>query len=117
MQRGATTLLEKPVHPDTLRDAIKDALSRNDQNKSKPQPSDESLEKARLVYLLSPREREVANLVATGYSSKKIAAELGLSQKTIEKHRANCIRKLRVDSSAEMVRAIVTAELMGKKLG
>ena len=76
-------------------------------------PSSESLEKAHLVHQLSPRELEVANLVASGYSNKKIAAELGLSEKTIEKYRSNCVRKLRVRSSAEMVRAIVTAEMMG----
>lgn len=115
MQRGALTMLEKPVRADPLREALEQAF------KPRPgfgalrrvDPSSESLEKAHLVHQLSPREHEVANLVASGYSNKKIAAELGLSEKTIEKYRSNCVRKLRVRSSAEMVRAIVTAEMMG----
>lgn len=52
---------------------------------------------------LTPREREVVQLVAEGRTSKDIAARLGLSVKTIEAHRANAMRKLDLHSSTELV--------------
>lgn len=117
MRQGALTLLEKPVRSDKLRAAIEDAFAESSQSgfgeHQRTDPPAESLEKAKLIHLLSRREWEVANFVATGYSNKQIAAELGLSEKTIEKYRSNCVSKLRASSSAEMVRIIVTAEMMG----
>jgi FixJ family two-component response regulator len=114
MRRGAFSVLERPVSADQLRTTLQELFAGDRVSvSSRVPPSRESLEKARLTPELSRREREVANLVATGYSNKKIACALGLSEKTIEKYRSNCVRKLRVRSSAEMVRAIVTAEMMG----
>ena len=114
MRNGAVTLLQKPVRSDPLRQAIAEAFEskKTQSNRIDVQHSNVSAEHAQLVGQLSPREREVANLVATGYSNKRIARKLGLSEKTIEKHRSNCVRKLRVGSSAEMVRAIVVAEML-----
>ena len=112
MRKGAVTLLDKPVEAAVLRDALEKAFAPTEPIR-RIDPSSDSLEKARLIHQLSPREREVANLVASGYSNKRIAAELGLSEKTIEKYRSNCVRKLGVRSSAEMVRAVVTAEMLG----
>lgn len=57
--------------------------------------------------LLTPRQREVLQLVAEGYSSKEIADELGLSVKTVETHRAQLMRRLGVDSVAGLVRAAI----------
>jgi DNA-binding NarL/FixJ family response regulator len=54
--------------------------------------------------VLTPREREVVLLVAEGRSSKKIAAALGISVKTVETHRTNVMRKLRLRSVSELVR-------------
>jgi DNA-binding NarL/FixJ family response regulator len=53
---------------------------------------------------LTPREREVVLLVAEGKSSKKIATALGISVKTVETHRTNVMRKLRLRSVGELVR-------------
>ena len=58
---------------------------------------------------LSKRETEVVALVALGMPNKSIARELDISVKTIEKHRANAVRKLGVCSTAEMVRIAVEA--------
>lgn len=113
MRQGALTLLEKPVRSEVLREALKEAFTMIDQAKRRTDPPADVLEKAKLIHLLSPREWEVANMVAAGKSNKKIAADLGLSEKTIEKHRSNCVSKLRVKSSTEMVRVIVTAEMIG----
>lgn len=54
--------------------------------------------------VLTPREREIVLLVAEGSSSKKIASALGISVKTVETHRTNVMRKLRLRSVSELVR-------------
>ncbi len=59
---------------------------------------------------LSPREVEVVARVAAGLPNKSIARELEISVKTVEKHRANAVRKLGVQSTPEMVRLAVLAE-------
>jgi len=56
---------------------------------------------------LSPREREIVQLVAEGQSSKDIARVLQLSVKTVETHRSNIMHKLGIDSVAELVRYAV----------
>jgi DNA-binding NarL/FixJ family response regulator len=56
---------------------------------------------------LTPREREVLQLLAEGKSSKEVAANLGLSAKTAETHRTNIMRKLRLHSVSELVRYAV----------
>jgi DNA-binding NarL/FixJ family response regulator len=53
---------------------------------------------------LTPKEREVLQLIAEGYSSKKIAAEFGLSLNTIHVHRNNIMRKLKIHKQAELIR-------------
>jgi DNA-binding NarL/FixJ family response regulator len=56
------------------------------------------------VKVLSAREIEVARLVAEGFSSKELAARLGLSVRTVEKHRANIMEKVGVHEVASLVR-------------
>lgn len=63
------------------------------------------------VASLSPREREVIQLVTQGYSNKRIAQELGISARTVEIHRANTFKKLDAQSSAEAVRIAICAGL------
>jgi DNA-binding CsgD family transcriptional regulator len=53
---------------------------------------------------LTPREREVLQLLAEGKSNKRVASALGISIKTTETHRASIMRKLGVNSIAELVR-------------
>lgn len=60
--------------------------------------------------VLSPRENEVLDLVVLGEPNKSIAAQLSLSEKTIEKHRASLMRKLKVRTVAELVRLAVAAK-------
>jgi DNA-binding NarL/FixJ family response regulator len=56
---------------------------------------------------LTPREREIVQLLAEGRSSKEVAALLGISVKTAETHRANIMRKLEMHSVSELVRYAV----------
>jgi len=61
---------------------------------------------------LSPREREVVQLIAEGNSSKEIADKLGVSVKTIEAHRSNIMRKLNFHSVSEVVRYAIRNEII-----
>jgi DNA-binding NarL/FixJ family response regulator len=53
---------------------------------------------------ITPREKEVLELVATGHSTKQIADKLGISIRTVETHRINMLKKLEVNNSAELIR-------------
>ena len=60
-----------------------------------------------LLSTLTPRERDVMHYVALGTPNKIIAAELGVSQRTIEAHRARCFQKLRVRNAVELARRVM----------
>ena len=62
--------------------------------------------------VLTPREREIVQLVAEGKSSKEAASMLGLSVKTIEAHRTNIMKKLRVRSVSELVRYAIRNKIV-----
>ena len=62
----------------------------------------ESRRSSSMLGLLSPREREVLKLVAEGYKNKEIAADLCISLKTVEKHRANLMKKLDLHNAAAL---------------
>lgn len=66
----------------------------------------------RLVEQLTPREREIAMLIASSHSSKEVARRLGLSIKTAENHRSNLMRKLGVHDVAGLVRFLVRQGLV-----
>ena len=61
---------------------------------------------------LSPREREVVQLLAEGRSSKEVATKLSVSVKTVEAHRSNVMRKLNFHSVAEVVRYAIRNEMI-----
>ena len=61
---------------------------------------------------LTPREREITQLLAEGKSSKEVAVALGISVKTAETHRANIMRKLGIHSVSELVRYAVKNQII-----
>lgn len=61
---------------------------------------------------LSPREREIAQLLAEAKTNKEVAARLGVSVKTIDAHRANIMRKLNLHSVAELVRYAIREKII-----
>lgn len=98
---GAFDFIEKPFSPQLLLDRIRRAVEVDSQQR---QASAERAEIMARMAELTPRERQVMDLVIAGKANKVIAAELGLSPKTVEVHRAQVMRKMRVDSLAELVR-------------
>jgi FixJ family two-component response regulator len=103
MKSGAIDFLQKPFRDQDLIDRIHKALER-DGDARKGRAEREEI-RARLA-LLTPREHEVMERVARGQANKVIAMDLGVSQRTVELHRARVMKKLRLRSVAELVHAI-----------
>ncbi len=97
MRKGASNFLEKPFSDDALIDAIRVALSKA-RHHNGANVQDELLGK------LSPRERQVLDLVVASKPNKIIADILGISIKTVELHRANMMNKLGVRSLPELMK-------------
>ncbi len=101
MKAGAVDFLEKPVEDQTLLDAVSQALERDRQARL-VQARRQALQE--LFATLTPRERQVFQMVATGKLNKEIAFDLGTAEKTVKVHRGNLMRKLNCRSLAELVR-------------
>jgi PAS domain S-box-containing protein len=72
----------------------------------------EDREAKRLVENLSARERQVFEMIALGYSTRQIAAELGISYKTADSHRTHVLKKLGVHETASLVRLAIRASVI-----
>jgi FixJ family two-component response regulator len=98
---GAVDFLEKPVDDEALLEAIRHAAKRSRDRKASGAELDQL---QRRYELLTPREREVFQLVTAGLLNKQAGAELGTTEKTIKVHRARVMFKMKADSLAELVR-------------
>jgi len=107
MKAGAIDFIEKPFSDQALLDRIQQALQAQHREQSLQVFCSDVKQK---ISQLTPREREVMGLVVRGHLNKQIAAELGLSHKTIEVHRANVMDKMQADSLADLVRMSVAVE-------
>jgi FixJ family two-component response regulator len=101
MKAGAVDFLEKPVSATDLLEAVHRALEKHTVQEAVRQQHDEL--RFRLDRL-TPREREVFALVATGLLNKQVGFELGTSEKTIKVHRARVMEKMEANSLADLVR-------------
>ncbi len=61
---------------------------------------------------LTKREKEIANWLALGYTCREIAADLGLSTKTVDTHKTNLMRKLQVHNRVDLVRSVLKIGLL-----
>ena len=104
MKSGALDFLEKPFGDQQLIDRVQAAL-RLDAARREERGAAAAV-RDRLAGL-TPREREVMELVVTGKPNKIIARELGLSTRTVEIHRARVMEKMGAGSLAELVRMVV----------
>ncbi len=101
MQRGAFDFLQKPFREQDLITRIQRALDLDRENRAQLEERDQI--RARLA-ALTPREREVLELVTQGKPNKIMAADLGVSQRTVEIHRAHLMEKMGARSLAQLVR-------------
>ena len=101
IQQGAIDFIEKPFDGALLLERVHRALAHEAQDHLDAQRISQLRER---YELLTPREREVMRLVVSGLLNKQIAAELGISMKTVENHRACVMDKMKADSLAELVK-------------
>jgi FixJ family two-component response regulator len=114
MKAGAAEFLTKPFDDDVLLSAIRQAIERS---------RIELAEEAELHALrdrhasLTPREREIMALVVSGRPNKRIAAELGISEITVKAHRGRVMRKMQVESLAQLVRVAAALDGSARRSG
>ena len=106
MKLGAIDFVEKPFNDQELLERIQNAIEADQQARRGDQ---ERAEASALLATLSPREKEVLDLLVLGKANKEVADQLGLSTRTVEGHRARLMEKLACGSLAEMVRLSLRA--------
>jgi len=107
MRQGAITVLDKPYQREELLDSLNQAFKELRRSMADEIGLPDALPGGGL-YLdsLSRREREVIDLVYRGATNKSVSIALGISIKTVEKHRSKAMRKMQVSSLAELVRLL-----------
>ncbi len=106
MQKGAVDFIQKPFRDQELLDRIRQALATDEERREEQQQHAQVNER---LNRLTNREREVFDLVVTGKPNKVIAYELGVSQRTVEIHRARVMEKMQARSLADLVKMHMTA--------
>ena len=107
MQQGAFDFLQKPFRDQDLLDRVQRAMARDAESRARLAAQAETLTR---LATLTPRETEVLRLVTRGKANKVVGAELGVSQRTVEIHRAHVMEKMRASSLAEQVRMVLDSE-------
>jgi FixJ family two-component response regulator len=107
MKEGAIDFLEKPINNTALIERIKHCMNITQTLHQKPISGLNA--KARLARL-SPRETEVMGMLIDGKLNKVIAAELGISVRTVEAHRAKIMKKLEARSLSDVVRLALSIQ-------
>lgn len=100
MKAGIVDFVEKPFRDQVLLDDIQKALELDAQTRRRRTQKTDIQGK---TALLTPREEQIMDLLIEGKSSKTIAFELGISQKTVDFHRSHILEKMGVDSVVELV--------------
>ena len=113
LKSGVVDFIEKPFKDQELLDCVQQALRRDAKQRLQRMRRDELMTR----YLaLTPRELDVLRLVVDGQANKVIGTTLGISQKTVETHRARVMEKMAARSVSELVRMTLIIESQGKPL-
>ena len=108
MRRGALDFIRKPFREHDLLERINEALN-IDEDAHRKAPTRQQF--AERLSTLSEREKEVFDRVADGHMNKGIAADLGISERTVEVHRGQVMKKLDVKTLAQLVRVKIDMEI------
>ena len=100
IKAGAEDFLTKPIASEQLIEAINRAIARHDLARSERTRHDAL---SGLLAKLTPRERQVFDLIVRGKINKQIAYELGTTERTVKAHRHQVMEKMQVQSLAELV--------------
>lgn len=106
MQKGAFDFIQKPFRDQELLERIAAAMKADRARRAEHERKSDVSER---MATLTPREREVMDLVVTGKPNKVVAYELGVSQRTVEIHRARVMDKMGARSLADLVRMSLEA--------
>ncbi|EQD40413.1 two-component response regulator, partial [mine drainage metagenome] len=96
-----------PFRDQDLLDRVQRALEKDQHTRQELKEQDRIRER---LESLTPREREVLNLITRGKPNKVVAADLGVSQRTVEIHRARVMEKMGASSFAQLVRMVLDTE-------
>lgn len=107
MKAGASDFLEKPFRDQTLLDAVTQAIQQGTQQRRDADRRQGAID---TLSSLSPREAEVAELLVQGYQNRRVAQELGISEKTVHIHRQRVMEKTTCTNAAELTRLFLLAK-------
>ena len=112
MRAGAVDVLEKPIGAQVLLDSIHKAIEQGSQQREQ-----QAVVRAFDIRTkrLTPREYEIMDLLVTGKHNKQVCADLGLSRRTVELHRAQVLKKMETDCVAVLVRDAVIAQAVRER--
>jgi len=106
MKDGAFDFIEKPYNDQILLDLVQKAVRECERRRTEVTSHQEIQE---LVDTLTPRERQVMDMIVAGNTNKQIAYALDISEKTVEAHRAKVMEKLQASSLADLIRKSLIA--------
>ena len=107
MRRGAVDFIEKPFNEQVLLDCVHRAIGLDGEHRGR------ALQLADIharLERLTPREREILDLVVAGRRNKVIAGELAISQSTVEAHRAKVMEKIQAESLSDLMRMMLSLQ-------
>ena len=107
MKEGAFDFVEKPIYNQLLLETVDKAI--NESNKLKDALGHQDDIRQRLTSL-TPRERDVLEMIAKGKLNKQIAFDLGITQRTVEVHRARVMEKMKAKTVADLLRTVMSLD-------
>lgn len=105
IKAGAIDFIQKPFNDQVLLESVHRAIEKDEQQRGQANQYAEIMQK---LARLTPREREVIDLVVRGFRNKNIAYELHISQSTVEVHRSRAMEKMEANSLSDLMRIMLS---------